>query len=166
MSYIDTSIIVAALDPGDPRQGRARRILETGRDSTASELVVAELASVISRREELVRSMADSLGLPRELVPTALILYILKRFKLSYRAVEGRAKTTLLGRMGEPIATAVELAPNLRLKTLDLLHAAYIKILKETGEPIHTLITADAEFEKASKQLEETLKVKLHVLKP
>ena len=30
MSYVDTSVIVAALDPLDPRSGRARKPLEEG----------------------------------------------------------------------------------------------------------------------------------------
>ncbi len=165
MSYIDTSIIVAALDHQDPRQRQARKLLETGEDNVVSELVIAELASVISRREELVKSMAAKLGLPRELTLTALLIYILRRFKLNYRAVEGRAKTPLLGKMHTPMATAIELAPKLRLRTLDLLHAAYVKTLKDAGEPIHTILTADTEFEKTSKQLKETVGVKPHIVK-
>ena len=165
MTYIDTSIIVAALDPQDPRQRQARKVLKTGRDNVVSELVIAELASVISRREELVKSMASKLGLPGELTLTALLIYILRRFKLNYRAVEGRATLPLLGKMTTPIATAVELVPKLRLRTLDLLHAAYVKTLRDSGEPIHTLLTADIEFEKSSKQLGEAVGVKLHIMK-
>ncbi len=65
MSYIDTSVIVAALDPLDPRQNSARETLEKEEYKIVSELVIAELASVLSRREELVSSIADQLGLSR-----------------------------------------------------------------------------------------------------
>jgi predicted nucleic acid-binding protein len=45
MSYVDTSIIVAALDKLDPRQRLAREVLEMEGDKRISELVLAELAS-------------------------------------------------------------------------------------------------------------------------
>lgn len=45
MIYVDTSVIVAALDPMDPRRDEARKTLETHEDKVVSELVVTELAS-------------------------------------------------------------------------------------------------------------------------
>ena len=45
MSYIDTSVIVAALDPSDPRWKHARSILEGEGERVVSELVIAELGS-------------------------------------------------------------------------------------------------------------------------
>jgi len=151
MSYIDTSVIVAALDSADPRRRRAREILEEEGHKVISELVLAELASALSRREELMSDLASRLGLSRELTIAAILLYIMRRFNLRYKALVSRAKTLPFGKMHAPTAAAVELSGALKLKTLDLLHAAYIKLLKNEGEPIHTLVTADSDFEKAKK---------------
>jgi len=52
MSYIDTSVIVASLDPEDPRSNEAKKILENEKCKIISELVLVELASVISRRKK------------------------------------------------------------------------------------------------------------------
>ncbi len=49
MSYIDTSVIVAALDPADPRRPKALKELENRDVKLVSELVIAELSSVLSK---------------------------------------------------------------------------------------------------------------------
>jgi len=164
MSYIDTSVIVAALDPTDPRRRRAREILEEEGHKVVSELVLAELASALSRREELLSDLAGRLGLSRELTIVAILLYIMRRFNLRYRAVVSRARALPFGKMYAPIATAMELSVALKLKTLDLLHAAYVKLLKNEGEPIRTLETADSDFEKAKKQLKSILGIDVSLI--
>jgi predicted nucleic acid-binding protein len=60
--YVDTSAIVAALDPSDSRMRRARGLLEHAEDKVVSELVIVELASVLSRRRSLLASIAGRLG--------------------------------------------------------------------------------------------------------
>ncbi len=58
ISYIDTSILLAALDEKDRRYDKARAILEeSGRVKVISELVVTELASVVARRSDIVSSI-------------------------------------------------------------------------------------------------------------
>ena len=59
MSYVDTSVIVAALDQLDPRHQQARALLE----KDEYKLVIAELASVLPRRREIVSGIAKELGL-------------------------------------------------------------------------------------------------------
>ena len=54
MSYVDTSIIVAALDKLDSRQRLALRVLEKGENKRVSELVLAELASILARRKSML----------------------------------------------------------------------------------------------------------------
>ncbi len=164
MSYIDTSIIVAALDPQDPRLKKARALLEEEENKIISEIVLAELASIIARREEITASMANKLGTTREEAVVAILLYILHRFKLRYKTTEGTARLPLLGRVQKPIATAIELAPRARLRTLDLLHIAYAKLIKDEGEPIQRIITADSNFEKTREMLKEEIGIDLHVI--
>lgn len=164
MSYVDTSIIVASLDPLDPRSRKARRILEEEKGKVVSELVLAELASVVARREELVSSIAGKLGLSAEEAVVAILLYIIRRFNLRYRSVEGHARLPLLGRIYKPIATAIELSRVLRLKALDLLHVAYAKTLKDSGEQIQKLLTADRDFEKAREYLRREIGIDLYII--
>jgi len=57
MSYVDTSAIVAALDLQDPRHRDVRNLLEEEKDKVVSELVLAELASMVVRREEVKHKM-------------------------------------------------------------------------------------------------------------
>jgi predicted nucleic acid-binding protein len=75
LSYIDTSVIVAALDSSDPRWRRARKVLESYGEKVVSELVVAELASVLSRRADLLSDIADEVGLSVDETVIAVILY-------------------------------------------------------------------------------------------
>ena len=73
ISYIDTSILVAALDEKDRRYDKARTILEeSGRVKVISELVVTELASVVARRSDIVSSIGQILGLGPEEVMLAI----------------------------------------------------------------------------------------------
>ncbi len=166
MSYVDTSVIVAALDPADPRRGRAREALEEEGYKVVSELVLAELASVLSRREGLVSDLARRLGLSAELTIVAVLIYLLRRFNLRYRAVEGRARALPFGKASAPTAAAVELSAALKLKTLDLLHAAYVKLLRDQGEPLFTLKTADADFKKAEERLKRAVGVSVSLIEP
>jgi len=94
----------------------------------------------------------------------AILLYLLKRFNLRYRSTQGYTRLPLVGRVHRPIATAIELSPLLALRTLDLLHAAYAKLIKEEGEPIQRLVTADRGFEKAREKLRETAGIDLHII--
>lgn len=164
MSYIDTSTIVAALDPEDPKYYKARKILEEEKYKVVSELVLAELANVISRREELVANIASKPGLTRELAVITIILYIMRKFKLNYGSIREFSKTPPLGETYAPIAEAIKLSPKLKLKTLGTLHIAYIKILKNKGQPIHKIITADKNFRKSKKQIENITNTRLHII--
>ncbi len=94
----------------------------------------------------------------------AIILYLVKRFKLRYKSVQGHTRLPLLGRVHRPIAAAVELSPLLGLRTLDLLHVAYAKLIKEEGEPIQKLVTADQGFEKAREKLREAASIDIHII--
>ncbi|RLF24996.1 MAG: PIN domain nuclease [Thermoprotei archaeon] len=164
MMYVDTSIIVAALDPQDPRREEAMSILERSEVKVVSELVLIELSSVLSRRGELVRAMAERLRVSEELTILAMLTYILKRFGLKYVAMEGYLTMPSIGRVSKPFATAVEISSKLGLRALGLLHIAYVKLLKSMGEPIEVFVTADRNFIKAKRFLEDELNVSLRLI--
>ena len=163
MSYIDTSVIVAALDPLDPKFKRARDFLEK-EGGIISELVLAELASVVARREEVVSDLASKLGLSSEETIIAILLYILKRFNLKYKSVDSQARLPLIGKIYKPIAKAIELSSRIKLRTLDLLHIAYAKLIKDKGEHIQRLVTAEKDFERAQEILKEEIGIGLYVI--
>jgi predicted nucleic acid-binding protein len=80
MSYVDTSIIVAALDYLDPRQKSALEVLELKGDTKISELVLVELASILSRMRNILYEAFRKIGVMEELMIPAAILYIVKRY--------------------------------------------------------------------------------------
>jgi len=166
MSYVDTSAIVAALDLQDPRHREVRNLLEKEKDKVVSELVLAELASMVVRREEVISEIANKLGLSKEEAVITMLLYILKRFNLRYKSVEDHARLPHIGRIYKPIAVAIELSQQTKLKTLDLLHIAYIKLMKDEGEPIRKLVTVDSDFLKAREMLREEMGIDLHITYP
>jgi len=164
VAYTDTSVIVAALDPSDPRCKRARSLLEGSGYRVVSELTLVELASLISRRGELLSRLASAIGAEEELTLSAALLYLLKRFNLKYRPIEHRSGATVFGRAGVVATTALSLASSLKLKSLDLLHAAYAKLLREQGEPISVIETADREFWEKREEVREALGLRVALI--
>jgi len=156
-------VIIAALDPTDPRRDKAREILEVRNNKVISELVVAELGNVLHRHYETLVSVRDRLGVDKYVATKAVILYIMKRFNLRYINVRGFTRT-VFGRIYIPFALTIELAGKIRLKTLDLLHIAYVKAMKEQGLSIHTLLTADTDFKNVEKDLKELLGVQVELV--
>jgi len=164
MSYIDTSVIVAALDPFDRRRDQARRVLEGREEKFISELVLAELSSVLARRKEL-KELASELGIREDLVLPAVLIYLIKRFGLSYVRVNGLVRIPAIGELYSPMAFAVTWSTKLRLRTLDMFHLAYVKIMKEEGSSVRSIITADKEFLKAKEVMKKEIGVELSLVK-
>ncbi|MGB9717713.1 MAG: type II toxin-antitoxin system VapC family toxin [Thermoproteota archaeon] len=164
MSYIDTSVIVAALDQLDSRQKIAQKTLEKKENKKVSELVLAELASILVRRESMLQEFSIKIKIREELVVPVIILYIMRRFKLSYRRVSGYKRIFLIGDIYSPLATAIDISSKFKLKTLDLLHLAYIKAVIEQGEEINELITVDEDFERRKQSIDRELNVKVKTL--
>ena len=164
MAYTDTSVIVAALDPSDPRCEKARSLLEGSGYRVVSELTLVELASLISRRGELLSRLASAIGAEEEPTLSAALLYLLKRFNLKYRPVEHRSSATALGRAGVVAATTLSFASYLKLKSLNLLHAAYARLLVEQGEPISVIETADREFWGRREEIREALGLRVTLI--
>ena len=163
MIYVDTSVIVATLDPTDSRRPRARKALEVSDGKVVSELVIAELASVLTRQEEVLNSIKETLGMSKPIALLATILYILKRFNLNYVSIKGHLRNPI-GSFYKPLAYAIELAEKIRLRTLDLLHLAYIKVMKEQGLQISTLLTADTDFKDRETNIHKVLDVYVNLI--
>jgi hypothetical protein len=80
----------------------------------------------------------------------------LKRFGLRYVPVK-KFSRTLLGRFYGPIAYSILLSEKFGLRTLDLLHLAYIKALREHDIPVDTLLTADTDFKKNEEKIRDVI---------
>lgn len=160
MSYVDTSVIVAALDSEDPRQVAAIKALEKRREKVVSELVLLELASILTRRR-LLEGLARSLGVDMSgvLLP-AVLLYIMRRFGLRYTRVEGFESYHFLV-VNTPVSRALRLLGSVNLRTLDLLHLAYIEALKNQEENLEELLTVDEDFLREAKKIENLIGVKV-----
>jgi predicted nucleic acid-binding protein len=164
MSYVDTSIIVAALDPLDSRQALALRALEEKNNKKVSELVLVELANVLAKKEKVLLEISRELSLRKELVIPVAILYIMKRFKLSYRKVESFEKVLGIGDLYLPLASAINISSTFKLKTLDLLHLSYIRTLIEQGEEINEVMTVDEDFEKEAELIKQKINIEVKIL--
>ncbi|QGA55490.1 hypothetical protein GFS03_04150 [Sulfolobus sp. E5-1-F] len=112
----------------DPRRDLAINELKTG--GIISELGLVELISYLSR------------NLNEDPLPYAIRL--LTEFNISIKSINNVIDTPL-GKLNELIYHALFIANEVRLKTLDLLHLAYV-ILFQVDE----FVTADKEFKKAS----------------
>ena len=162
MSYVDTSVIVAALDPTDHRRDIAREFLEGDTDKVVSELTLVELASVLSRSPHRGR-LLEKLRVREELLIPTLLLYIMKRFKLRLALLKGSVMLPPLGELNLPIAEAMELSMEAQLRTLDLLHLAYAKLLRDSGEGVEVIVTFDENF-KIKPSLEGKLDIRVRLL--
>ena len=89
---------------------------------------------------------------------------MLKRFGLQYRRIDGRGHIYPLGDFYLPLAIAIELSSKVRLKTLGLLHLAYIAALEEQGEEIHELVTVDDDFKKEEEAIKRELKIQIKTI--
>jgi hypothetical protein len=63
-----------------------------------SELVLAELASIVSRRRNVLHKTLRRIGARDELAVPVVLLYVLKRFGLEYRRIDVRGNFYPLGR--------------------------------------------------------------------
>ena len=164
MSYVDTSIIVVALDPFDPRQKLALEALEERGDKEISELVLAELASILSRRRNVLCEALRKIGVRERTSGTSSPSIYSERFKLKYRRVNCQGRVSPIGDFYLPFATAIELSSRFKLKTLDLLHLAYIKTLIAQGEEICELITIDEDFKREEENIKRELEINVETL--
>jgi predicted nucleic acid-binding protein len=139
-------------------------LLEKLGEKRVSEIVLAELVSIVSRRRNVLHKTLRRIGVREELLVPVVLLYVLKRFGLEYRIIDGRKNIYPLGDFYLPLALAIELSSKVRPKTLDLLHLAYIAALEEQGEEIHELVTVDDDFKGEEEAIKRELKIQIKTI--
>lgn len=139
MKYFDTSVILLAILK-DPRREKALKELEDG--GITSELGLVELVSYLSR------NINDD--------PLPYAIKLLKEYNIIVKSVTNQ-KQTFLGEINNVMYFAINIAKEVKLRTLDLLHLSYAVILG-----VDEFVTADKELEKGLKFLSRngvTLKI-------
>lgn len=72
---------------------------------------------------------------------------------MKYKGVDDHGRVLPLGDFYSSFARAIELSSKFKLKALDLLHLAYIKVLIDQGEEVYELITVDEDFEREKENI-------------
>lgn len=169
MNYIDTSLVIAAMDNsvhgGGKRGSReALTMLSRTGDKVVSELFLVELAAAISRRPELISALPTENVQP-ETVLLAYLVYIMAKFDLKLLSPSSELITTPLGRVTSESGSSLAMAPGLKLRSLDLLHISHLISIKDRGFNVESLLTSDGDFRRAESFLKGH-NVKLIVLEP
>jgi len=89
----------------------------------------------------------------RDLLLPAAIPYIVRRFKLRYVKVEGSESYYFLA-VSKPVSRALKLSSTISLGALDLMRLAYIDTLRDQGEDLEELLTADKYFSREAEKIE------------
>ncbi len=160
MNYIDTSVIVSALDSKDTSSDESIKILKRP-EKVVSELVIAELNSVMFRNRNFKTLVAELSG---DVLSTsyAVIAYVLERFEILYLPTQHLKTETPIGVYDNVIAFTIGLTNRIPLKTLDLLHISYaLDIANSTRSQIE-FITRDKEFETYKNEILEFCRIKIN----
>lgn len=154
MMYVDTSMVVTALDPSDPVRSKAAAVLlEGGRDKVVSELFLVELAAAVSRNASLLGAVQSEDARPATVL-VAYLVYLMSKYHLRLLSPSGGMVPTPLGEVRGEAAASLGVAAELKLRSLDLLHVSYLLSLRERGYSVDTLLTSDEDFLKAEPLLE------------
>ncbi len=163
MNYIDTSLVIAAMDTSTRQRSReAATLLARTREKVVSELFLVELAASISRKPELISAVPVEDVQPSTVL-LAYLVHLMSKYdvKLLPPAVEQVA--TPFGKVDLESGSCLALASDVKLRSLDLLHIAHLISLKNRGFNIESLLTSDSDFSKAERLLGDH-EVKLIVL--
>lgn len=163
MNYIDTSLVIAAMDSSTRSRSReAVALLARTREKVVSELFLVELAAAISRNPDLISAVSVEDAQPATILLSYLV-YLLSKYNLKLLPPSDEQVTTPFGRVNAEAGSCLALATDLKLRSLDLLHIAHLISLKNRGFGIESLLTSDSDFSKAERLLEDN-GVKLVIL--
>ena len=154
MKYVDTSAVVQALDAKAEERRAASDLLLTRDEKVVSEVFILELTAAFSRRDDLISAFASEAPASSSAIVTAYVAYTMSKYGLKFLEPSGEKTLTPLGRTSAEVATALARCPDLKMRSLDLLHVSHLLSLKERGYPIEGIITADRDFLKAEEFLE------------
>ena len=162
MKYIDTSVIVSALDQTDPSCTNSMEVLKSP-GKIISELVVTELTSVLSRNKNFATLM-DELSGDRASSLYAAVLYIIQKFDILFLPVHQTSVEMLIGSYGNIMSFAIEITNDVPMRTLDLLHISYAHAIAESTKSVIEFVTRDREFEVYKSEIYRTSGIRVYCL--
>ena len=127
MNYIDTNVIISFLNSRDINHEKALKILNHDGEMVTSPVAILELKSVLCRTTKLDTDEIE-----------AFVDY-LHEINIEVPMID----------MNKVISNAIEIAVNIRMKTLDILHLAAGVVLE-----VDDFITFDREFLEKEKEIE------------
>ena len=127
MNYIDTNVIISFLNSRDINHEKALKILNHDGEMVTSPVAILELKSVLCRTTTLDTDEIE-----------AFVDY-LHEINIEVPMID----------MNKVISNAIEIAVNIRMKTLDILHLAAGVVLN-----VDDFITFDREFLEKEKEIE------------
>lgn len=162
--YVDTSVIISAYKPNEEAYDSSLRVARLDDVwKVGSFALVAELIAVVSRlynssQVTLPSSVQEILSkLPETARPYALVDAMIADWSISFPSVGFEAVQLNLGGVKlvvpEVVAKACSIAPLLLLKTLDLMHIAGAKLIKDSYHDLKYLVTLDRDILKNSDKI-------------
>jgi predicted nucleic acid-binding protein len=151
--YIDTSVIVSAIDRGDERNRDADKFLLREKEKVISPLVLIEIFSVVSRNSDRLISGLD-LEINEEDLPAVITRLGVKKYELNLLYSFDK-EFTIFGEVPAEIKLAFTLAPKLKLRTLDLLHLSNAWNFKLNGYGVDEFATFDNGILRKTGKIEE-----------
>ncbi len=155
--YVDTSVVIAKYKPGDLLYRDANRFFERDYDFVISPITLMELYSVLARIRPFLRLEK---GLGNTNVDT-IVAFIIHDLKLRLVARSFMTKLQVFGakiRLPLEYHLAIKFSERLQLKTLDMLHIAYVYMLRDM---LNYFVTCDDDILKARNTIEQQIGVKV-----
>ncbi len=163
MIYLDTSVILSALDISDSGNSESLWHLERESVKVVTELTLVEFNSVFVRKH-IKTGKSQTLLTNDRLGSYSALIYLLQRFKITYFAIPQERQKSPLGDLGSIFKMAFEFASEIHMRTLDLLQLAYAFRVKEATNEKIEFLTRDFEFGKYSQQIEEITGLTINVI--
>lgn len=155
MNYIDTSLVIAALDTSSPAKSKdATALLTRTREKVVSELFLVELASVFSRKSDLIAAVHVEDTSPAT-VMLAFMVYVMSKYDLKLVEPSIEHVATPFGRVDAESSSCLALASELKLRSLDLLHVSHLVSIMHRGFIVESFLTSNSDYQRAEKFLEE-----------
>jgi len=156
--YVDTSVIIAAVDRGDIRNRDAEKFLLREKEKVVSPFALAEIFSVVSRNFGKLEVDVDEDDLPAVIARLCMKKYGLKLISSFDKEL------TIFGELPAEFKLVFILASKLKLRTLDLLHVSYAWNLKLNGHGIDEFATFDGEILDNAREIKKLIGI--HVFEP
>ncbi|MGB9717194.1 MAG: type II toxin-antitoxin system VapC family toxin [Thermoproteota archaeon] len=156
--YVDTSLIIARYKPSDSLYRDSDAFFKSNFVFVASPVTLAELYCVLSRAR-------SELDIPMQVEPLldTLITFIIRDCKLKLLSRSYYVKKDLAlqaCRIGLEYYIATRLAENLSLRTLDMLHLSYARILRKTYG-VGSFVTGDEEILEKAEAIRKSFGIKV-----